>query len=88
MYLGCMHACMYVGMYECMLGWMYVCMYVCVYIGMYVCMYFLIRFIACSIHYLHYTGNTTSSVHLFSTVVIFDTEISFTQLLTPSMILS
>ena len=53
---------------------------------MYVYVYF--NMVYCLLHYLHYNGNTTSLVHLFSIVVIFVIEISCTQRLTPQMILS
>ena len=53
---------------------------------MYVYVYF--NMVYCLLHYLHYNGNTTSLVHLFSIVVIFVIEISCTQRLIPQMILS
>ena len=50
--------------------------------------FFYFNMVYCLLHYLQYNGNTTSLVHLFSIVFIFVIEISFTQRLTPQMILS
>ena len=74
------------GMYVYVCIYTYVCVYVCMHVCVYVCMYFF-NTVYCLLHYLHCSGNTTSLVHLFS-IVIFVTEISFTQRVTPQMILN